>query len=293
MGWILATFHRAVAAAERIEEVFETPPEPAGGARPDLRGQVSVQDLTFRYPGQDHPALAGVSFALEPGAKLGLVGPVGSGKSTLLALLLRLYDPPPGSVRVDGHDVLDLDPAVLRATFALAPQDPFLFSDTIAGNVRFGVGAAEAGSGDGLEVHAAVEVSALDRDLEQIQGGLEAVVGERGITLSGGQKQRVSLARALAANRAALVLDDTLSAVDYSTETTILERLRRARRGRTMIVASHRLTAVEDSDLILVLDQGSVVERGTHAELVRRGGWYADMWRRQQEHQALEGGGEP
>lgn len=286
-GWLLALAPRALAAAERIEEVFETPTEPRGGAAPELRGSIEVSNLWFRYEGAPEPALRGVSFRLEPGRKLGLVGPVGSGKSTLIALLLRLYDPPRGTVFVDGHDVLDLDPRALRSAFALAPQDPFLFSDTVRGNVAFA--GASGGGTQPAGVGAAVRVAALAQDLDRLPEGLDSIVGERGITLSGGQKQRVSMARALAADRTALVLDDSLSAVDHETEARILAGLEKLRGRRTMLVAAHRLSAVADADVILVLDRGRVVERGTHAELLARDGYYAEVWALQREEAALEG----
>lgn len=283
LGWTLSTLPRAAAAADRIAEVFDAAPEPSGGLDLELHGQLSVRDLTFTYPGQHRPALQGVSFELPSGGKLGLVGPVGSGKSTLLALCLRFYDAPRGSIFVDGHDVLDLDPTALRRVFAFAPQEPFLFSDTIAANVGFardGVGTAE--------MTAAVAAAALDQDLDKFALGLDTVVGERGVTLSGGQRQRVSLARAMASNRRALLLDDTLSAVDPHTEQRILDGLRQARHGRTMLLATHRLSAVTDADLILVFDDGVVRERGDHAGLVALGGDYAAAWQRQSEARALE-----
>lgn len=286
VGWILQYFHRARAAAERIEEIFALAPEPHAGAEPALRGAIRVDRLTFAYPDQPRPALDDVSFQLAAGQKLGLVGPPGAGKSTLLALLLRLYEPPPKAVFVDGFDVRELAPALLRRTFAVAPQDPFLFSDTIRGNVSFAAG----GLADS-RVSAAVHDAGLETDVEGFERGLDAIIGERGLTLSGGQKQRVSLARALAADRSVLVLDDTLSAVDHATEARILERMRRARGERTTLVAAHRLSIVEDADLILVLREGRVVERGTHASLLARGGDYAATWRRQREADALEGGG--
>jgi ATP-binding cassette subfamily B protein len=287
LGWTLATMPRAYAAGIRIEELFEVTPEPAAGTAPTLRGELRVQDLTFTYPGSERPALRSVTFGLQPGQKLGLVGPVGSGKSTLLALLLRFYDAPRGTIFVDGHDVLDLQPAALRALFALAPQEPFLFSDTVGRNVTF---AHDAAAGDALA--GAVGAAALDQDLPALRDGLETIVGERGVTLSGGQKQRVSLARALLADRSGLLLDDTLSAVDPVTERRILQGLRQERRGRTVLVASHRLSVVADADLVLVLDGGEVRERGDHHTLLALGGLYATAWRRQTEASALESGAE-
>lgn len=282
LGWTVSMMPRAYAAGVRIAELFEAAPEAQDGARPRLRGDLEVRDLTFCYPGAERPALRDVSFTLPAGGKLGLIGPVGSGKSTLLALLLRLYDPPRGAVFVDGHDVLDLAPAALRALFAYAPQEPFLFSDTVAANVTFGATDVDAARRD-----AAVAAAALDQDLPQLADGLQTVVGERGVTLSGGQKQRVSLARAVLSDRPALLLDDTLSAVDPGTERRVLDGLRRARAGRTVVAATHRLSVTADADLILVLDQGAVVQRGTHDDLRRAVGPYAVAWRLQTEARAL------
>lgn len=287
LGWTLATLPRAYAAGIRIAELFEVEPEPSGGATPPLQGRLRVENLTFTYPGATQPSLRDVSFSLEPGKKLGLAGPVGSGKSTLLAVLMRFYDPPRGTVFVDDHDVLDVAPHVVRRLFALAPQEPFLFSDTVAANVGF---AHEESSGDAIGT--AVAAAALDQDLPRLHDGLGTVVGERGVTLSGGQKQRVSLARAILSDRPGLLLDDTLSAVDPLTERRILRGLHEQRRGRTMLVASHRLSVLRDADLILVLDHGRVAERGDHPGLLALGGVYSHAWRLQSEAQALEGGTE-
>ncbi|MEM7201233.1 MAG: ABC transporter transmembrane domain-containing protein [Planctomycetota bacterium] len=286
ISWILALVQRSLAAAERLEELFEVTPEPDVGADADLRGNLAVRNLTFAYPGHETPALRDVSFAIEAGKKLGIVGPVGSGKTTLLALLLRLYAPPRGSVFVDEHDICDIRPSTLRRAFAVAPQDPFLFSDTIQHNVAFGHGDGRDATGIGEAVHA----SGLDLDLARAPAGLEVVIGERGLTLSGGQKQRVSLARALASSGGTLVLDDTLSAVDHHTERVILQRLRHARQKRAVLVVSHRLSAVRDADLILVLDEGRVVATGTHAELLKNDGYYAAVHRRQEHRDTLEDG---
>ena len=283
LGWTLATLPRAYAAGIRVAEIFEVMPETAAGSTPALRGHLRVEALTFTYPGALRPALADVSFELEPGMKLGLVGPVGSGKSTLLALLMRFYDPPRGTIFVDGHDVLDLAPHCLRQLFALASQEPFLFSDTVHANVAFARDASQA-----TAVDAAVEAAALDQDLPQLREGLSTIVGERGVTLSGGQKQRVALARALLSERPGLLLDDTISAVDPVTERRILNGLEQERRGRTMLVASHRLSVLTAADLILVLENGRVRERGDHRSLLAQRGLYANAFRRQSEAAALE-----
>ncbi len=287
LGWTISMLPRAYASAIRIEELLEVTPEPQKGNHPELRGAIEVRDLTFTYPDADKPAIEGVSFTVAPGQKLGLIGTVGSGKSTVLALLLRYYDPPRGSIFVDGHDLLDLAPEALRKLFALAPQEPFLFSDTVANNITF----ADETISD-ADRDAAIANAALDQDLPQLRDGVDTVVGERGVTLSGGQKQRVSLARAVLSNRLTMLLDDTLSAVDPSTERRILDGLVDSRRGRTVIATTHRLSVTSDADLILVLDQGKVCERGTHKELVQAGGLYANAWRLQTEERALKTGGD-
>ncbi len=288
LGWTLATLPRAYAAGIRIAELFEVHPEAATGATPPLLGSLQVTNLTFTYPGATTPTLSNVSFTLAPGQKLGLVGSVGSGKSTLLALLLRYYDPPRGSIFVDGHDVLDLHPSGLRQLFALAPQEPFLFSDTVAANVTFAREPSPT-----AELDQAVTAAALDQDLPQLRDGLATIVGERGVTLSGGQKQRVSLARALLSDRRGLLLDDTLSAVDALTERRILQGIKQQRGTRTLLVASHRLSVIADSDCILVLAGGSVIEQGDHRSLLALGGIYATAWQRQSESRALESDREP
>ena len=375
-GFVTNLFQRGMAAWGRMCDVFDAPPaepvrvaaaapgaEPArldavgAGAGPaglDVRpapggsanaaapaapvtgGGVEFRDLSFAYDGR--PVLQGVSAAIEPGRVLGVIGPTGSGKSTLLALLPRLFNPPRGTVFIDGVDVLDLPLPVLRRQIAMVPQDPFLFSDTVAGNVAFGVEAAGAagaagGSADsgvavglagvgvaggiadagarspagvetadapdagpgperdaGRVVAEAIALARLDIDLAGFPDGAETRVGERGVTLSGGQKQRTALARAISADARILLLDDALSAVDARTEADILGGLRRALRGRTSIVVSHRISTVRAADLILVLDEGRVVERGAHDELVARGGLYAGLHRKQLIEEALEQG---
>ena len=320
-GFVTNLFQRGMAAWGRMCDVFDAPPaEPArvdaaedgagsagldgrpapGGsanaaapAAPVPGGGVELRDLSFAYDGR--PVLQGVSATIEPGRVLGVIGPTGSGKSTLLALLPRLFNPPRGTVFIDGVDVLDLPLPVLRRQIAVVPQDPFLFSDTIAGNVAFGVetaGAADAGPGPerdaGRVVAEAIALARLDTDLAGFPDGAETRIGERGVTLSGGQKQRTALARAISADARILLLDDALSAVDARTEADILGGLRRALRGRTSIVVSHRISTVRAADLILVLDEGRVVERGAHDELVARGGLYAGLHRKQLIEQALE-----
>jgi ATP-binding cassette subfamily B protein len=211
------------------------------------------------------------------GATVALVGATGSGKSTLLALLPRVFDPPAGTVFVDGHDVRTLDLTWLRAQIASVPQEPFLFSTTLAANIAYGVPGEDRDA-----IARAAGVAHLAPDLAGFPAGFDTRVGERGITLSGGQKQRTAIARALLRDAPILLLDDCLSNVDTHTEEAILGELRREMRRRTTLLVSHRVSTVREADLILVLDRGEVVERGRHAELLARGGHYAALHQAQQ-----------
>jgi ATP-binding cassette subfamily B protein len=208
-----------------------------------------------------------------------LVGPTGSGKSTLISLLPRLFDPPPGTVFVDGVDVRDLALSQLRGAIGFVPQEAFLFSESIADNIGFGAGGAA--TADRARVEWAAGIARLDKDVAGFPNGYDTMVGERGITLSGGQKQRAAIARALVGDPRILVLDDALSAVDTYTEEEILGRLKGVMRERTSIIVSHRVSTVRHADLILVLERGRVIERGTHDALVRLDGFYAELYRKQ------------
>jgi ATP-binding cassette, subfamily B, multidrug efflux pump len=284
-GWVINLVQRGVASWERMLEVLDVPAagqvDTPAPLRAPLRGRLEARGLSFRYHGATTDALTDVSFTLEPGQTLALVGPTGAGKSTLVQLLTRLHEPPPGTLFADGVDVRDLSLADLRAAMAVVPQEPFLFSETVGGNILFGRDVAW-GEGESRQQGAhAADIAALTDDVSGFPNGFDTVVGERGITLSGGQKQRVSLARALLTDRPILVLDDALSAVDTATEAVILQRLRDVRRSRTCVIVAHRISTVRDADLILVLVGGRVVERGTHDALVAAGGVYADLHQRQ------------
>jgi len=284
-GWVINLVQRGVASWERMVEVLDEPPaeqaEDPAAPRIQVRGRLEARGVSFRYPGATTDAVTDVSFILEPGQTMALVGATGAGKSTLVQLLTRLREPARGTLFVDGIDVRDIPMADLRAGLAVVPQEPFLFSETVGGNILFGRD-QDWGAGDSrARVAAVAEIAALAEDVAGFADGFDAVVGERGITLSGGQKQRVSLARALLVDRPVLILDDALSAVDTATESTILERLRNVRRSRTCVLVAHRISTVREADLILVLGGGRVLERGTHDGLVAAGGVYADMHQRQ------------
>jgi ATP-binding cassette subfamily B multidrug efflux pump len=287
-GWVTNLLQRGMASWKRMLEIFETQPgihdpasiDPRTGSplamSLDLRGDVEFRQLTFGHGTQ--VILRDVSAVIPAGTTTAIVGPTGSGKSTLLALLPRLYDPPPGTVFIDGTDVREIPLPVLRGAIGFVPQEPFLFGATIAENVALGLPAsAEARD----RVEAAARIARLDKDVADFPKGYDTVVGERGITLSGGQKQRTAIARAVAVDPKILVLDDALSAVDTYTEEEILHRLRDVMRQRTSIIVSHRVSTVRDADQILVLDDGAIAERGTHDELVARNGQYAALYRQQ------------
>ena len=292
--------------------------------RLEVRGAIEFRDLVFSFG--DMPVLNHVSAKIAAGETVALVGVTGSGKSTLISLLARLYDPPPGTVFIDGVDVRDLPLATLRSAIGFVPQEPFLFSDTLGDNVAFGLdaqstdvgtqssglrwpvdppatawqapgppklgdGNASEGGGSAFDrrvspsrsdrIAAAAVVAQLDKDVADFPKGYDTMVGERGITLSGGQKQRTALARAIVIDPRILILDDALSAVDTYTEEEILSRLRTVMRERTSIIVSHRISTVRDADRIFVLDEGRIVEQGSHDELIRHGGLYAELHRKQ------------
>jgi ATP-binding cassette subfamily B protein len=289
-GWVTNILQRGMASWKRMLEVLDARPDvddsevSDAGRRLDVRGGIEIRHLTFHYPGAAHAALDDVSLRIEAGETGAFIGATGSGKSTLIGLLPRLHNPPPGTVFVDGLDVREIPLATIRAAIGFVPQEPFLFSDTIAENIAFGVAAeGEPGptSEPGERIRRAAAVARLDKDVESFPRGYETLVGERGITLSGGQKQRTAIARALMVDPRILILDDALSAVDTYTEEEILTRLRGVMRERTSLIVSHRVSAVREADRIFVLDRGRIVERGTHDELVAAGGVYAAMHRRQ------------
>jgi ATP-binding cassette subfamily B protein len=275
LGWVVNLFQRGAASMGRVSRILGAVPEiaDAGGAEApaEIRGDIEFRNVTFRYPGTERDILRDVSFHVPAGSTVAIVGPTGSGKSTVVQLLVRLYDPTAGEVRVDGIAVSQWPLARLRAAVATVPQDTFLFSTTIEDNLALGFHEDDP-ERRAARVRAAAGVARLHQTVEELPAGYDTLLGERGINLSGGQKQRAALARAIARDARILVLDDALSAVDTHTEHEILGGLRGVLEGRTSVIVSHRVTAVMHADLILVLADGRIVEQGTHGELVRAGG---------------------
>ena len=285
VGWVTNLVQRGAASMSRIDALFAEPEVITDPEHPvvlvNVRGDIEFDDVWFRYPGTERWVLEGVSFRITAGQTVAVVGATASGKSSLVRLIPRLYDTTRGSVRLDGVNVQDLELDELRRAVAMVPQDPFLFSETLRRNIEL------AG---GTDVDSAVEIAALTETLGDLPAGLETPLGERGVNLSGGQKQRATIARALVRDAPVLILDDALSAVDTVTEERILRGLKGYMRGRTSIVVSHRVSAVAEADLILVLEDSQLIETGTHQELLALGGTYARLLERQLLVEEIEAG---
>jgi ATP-binding cassette subfamily B protein/ATP-binding cassette subfamily C protein/ATP-binding cassette subfamily B multidrug efflux pump len=289
-GWVLALMERGRAAWARLAPVLEQPLSilDHGTISPVALGLLSVENIHLIYPGQREEALNGVSFTLEPGRTLGLVGPTGAGKSSIIRLILRQYAESAGTLRWSGIALADYELEALHGAISWVPQEPFMFSASIAENI-----ALTRPDATRSEIEHVARLAAIHEDIVRFPLGYETPVGERGVTLSGGQRQRLAIARALLADAGLLLLDDALSAVDTQTESAILshlaqEQLSASASGKSMMVVSHRLSSVKDADEILVLDAGRVIERGNHVGLVAQDGWYAAQWRYQQLEASLE-----
>jgi len=278
LGWVVNLLERGRASMERLNYIFDTVPEikdtPGVLTDFEVEGAIEFRNLSFSYNGV--PALQNVSLAILKGKTVAIVGATGAGKSTLVQLIARLYNPPPESVFIDGVAIERIPLSVLRNSIGFIPQDTFLFGETIRENITFGV---ELAADD--DVRRAAQISQIDSDVQGFPKKYDTMVGERGITLSGGQKQRTAIARAVIRDPKILILDDALSSVDTYTEEQILHELKQVMRDRTSILISHRVSTVKEADEIVVLDGGRIVERGTHAELLVRDGYYSELHRRQ------------
>ena len=278
IGWIASIIQQAAASQKRINEFLETVPEIANSAENDhaLEGHIQFDEVTFVYPDTGIKAVDHLSFDLKPGQKMAIIGRTGSGKSSVAELLVRLYDVTSGAIRIDGVDIREQDLDNLLRRIGYVPQDVFLFSDTIANNIAFGRTGAER-----EEIENFARYAAVYEDIAGLPNGFDTMVGERGVTLSGGQKQRVSIARALIKRPDIVILDDCLSAVDTTTEKQILGYFTEALADKTAIIITHRIYSLLQFDKIIILDDGKIVESGTHDELIARKGYYFELFEKQ------------
>ena len=283
IGWTASMTQRAVTSQRRINEFLHTEPGIKNQTEPvttPLQGNITLSNVDFIYPHTGIHALKNFSLQINKGEKIAVVGRTGSGKSTLAQLLLHMYEPQKGMITYDGIPVNKFDIHSLRLQISYVPQDIFLFSETVRNNIRFGVDNATD-----EDVITAAKHAGIHTEIERFQNGYDTLIGERGVTLSGGQKQRISIARALIKDPEIVIFDDCLSAVDTRTEKEIIGNLYRFLKGRTAIIITHRIFSLFDFDKIIVLDEGKIVEHGSHQELLALKGYYAEMYNRQQEQE--------
>jgi ATP-binding cassette subfamily B multidrug efflux pump len=285
LGWVVNLLERGRASMQRLNYILDTEPDIKDGSAVrsgfEVRGEIEFRNLTFAYNGT--PVLKNIFLKIPAGKTVAIVGATGSGKSTLVQLIPRLYNAPPNTLFVDGVPIENIPLETLRRAIGFIPQDTFLFGESIRENIAFGVDEATDS-----QIERAAAVSSILADIQQFPSGFKTIVGERGITLSGGQKQRTAISRAVIRDPEILILDDALSSVDTYTEEQILQELEHVMGGRTAILISHRVSTVRDADEIVVMDQGEIVERGTHEELLANGGYYSELHQRQLLEEELE-----
>lgn len=277
LAWVTSLIQRAAASQKRINEFLNTKPEITSGTiTQKLDGNIRIENLSFTYPETGIKALSNINISIKAGQTLAIIGKTGSGKSTLANLLLRMYDADQGSITYDGNNIKSLHIKDLRHQIGFVPQQVFLFSDTIANNIAFGLDHCEIG-----RVESAAKDAAVYENILAFEAGFQTHIGERGLTLSGGQKQRVSIARALVKDPQMLIFDDCLSAVDTKTEEEILHNLSRIMRDKTTIFIAHRISTIKNADHIIVLENGSIIEEGNHSSLLATNGEYAELYEKQ------------
>jgi ATP-binding cassette, subfamily B, multidrug efflux pump len=280
IGWVASMIQRASASQKRLNEFLETRPEIQNIKQPvkqAVTGNISFEHVDFIYPHTGIHALKDFNLQVKKGEKIAIIGRTGSGKTTLAQLMLRFYDPTRGTIRMDGRDIRNLDLSDFRNQIGYVPQDVFLFSDTVTGNILFGMERKP-----GADARQAAEFASVDKEISHFAAGYDTMIGERGVTLSGGQKQRISIARALAGNHEIVIFDDCLSAVDARTEKEIITNLYNYLQNKTAFIITHRIFSLFEFDRIIVLDQGKMVEAGTHDELLARNGHYTRLYDQQQ-----------
>lgn len=282
LGWVTSLIQRAIASQKRINEFLKTDPKikNQNETKTDIKGKVEFKNVGFTYPESGITALSNISFSIETGKTLAIVGKTGSGKSTIVQLLSRLYDVSSGNILIDNCPISEINLNSLRSQTGSVPQEVFLFSDTIANNISFGT--FGNGSPSKMEkVKWAAEQAVVGENIEKFKEGYETKVGERGVTLSGGQKQRISIARAILKNPKILIFDDCLSAVDTETEEKILNNLKTIMADKTTIIVSHRISTIQHADNIIIIDEGKIIEEGNHNSLLQQGGYYKNLYKKQ------------